>query len=1513
MLRAVVYYGDQSRLLLLPDRENATYDCVLPASSGCIPEDVALHFYAMERQWHVELPDTFFWLDNAPEIRSRRASDGFHMEAAASGGWRIGIHCCEIASPVLAKYLSADTMTIGRSRDSVIAVDDELVSEQHGVLRRENGADVYCDTSKNGTYINNRLVHGRSQKLQCGDVLHWACGVLLVYLGDMVALSAEARVRTSLKQAARMPAVKTGAQAGSLYEAVNRPPRFLPGTETKQYHLEAPPVQQGRNGTPLLMTLGPSLTMSIPMLMGSLLAGSSGYARSGIIMMATSSALAVTWALVNHLYGKRQRRQEYEALMEDYIRRLGNVEKEISQNIQGVTEQLYRLYPSGQEACERVLTGSGTLWERTPGAEGWLSIRLGCGMVALPYQISVPQLRMGEIPQGYAKAPYDLKAKFDHLHHAPVLMDMEAKRLVGVAGDHDRSVLYAMLLQLCAMHSYCDLRLAVIGRAGTEQDWQPLRAVPHFRRESSASAFRIATGKTDGQALLNEMNELLLQRLDTQELEKGSHQAEYLIIADDAELLQTHALLANVAAHGAGFHLCFIADTRAALPKECRGVFDAEQSCFYDMDAGTQTDVETERLPLQEAEAALNRLARLRDLEQLGGAGLPERVSFLAAHGVSRTEELDIARRWHENSTAEHVLANLGLGADGQPFLLNLSDQFHGPHGIVAGTTGAGKSVLLQTLVLSLALNYHPYEMQFILIDYKGGGSFEPFRRLPHVVGMIDNLQDVRQISRALQSVRGEVLRRETLFKQCEPLYGVNVSDINSYIRLRRSHPEMQPLAHLMIIIDEFAELRDENEDFIPELISTARIGRSVGLHLLLATQKPGSSIGGEIWANTRFHICLRVQSREESMEVLHRPEAAFLRGMGRCYVQVGSNEVFEQVQTSYSGQQYDLNAVPEDQSPRLLDHRGYPVPLPRTTDGLSTTQLQAVMDEIGRVTQQYGVTPPQRLWLDELPAVLTAEEHTGDSGAFPRALPVTIGLVDDVANQRYLEAELDLMALRAVAFIGHSACGKTTALQTLAYDLACRYTPAQVQVIALSLSGSALTGIAALPIVSDVLTAADAREQRAVASALDMLCQERDAIFSAYETDNFSACNESRIRRGEAPLPAMVVMVDRLSQWFEMYRDAEQERLATLMKTCAGRGIYFVVTATEGREFPYRLREGFHCIPLAMPSLPDYAELLRCRLGQNAALPHELPGRGMLRMGGACYELQVALAFGERYDAVRREKLAAFAAALPACTTRALEIHRAPPGFGSAELWAAMPAERTMEIPVAFEQNQLQPVTVDLFARNNVFVFGLPQTGKSSMLRALASAHAGAQGDIFVIAPERERPLWQGLGGNLAFLPIGTPAGKQEEESSLLDDWFKERIAVRKEAETRLTDAREVALENRPLSIVLDDAHMWYGGDEAGERSLYFQLDRLIDMAVQFGAKYNICVFAACAAANSVPGALHEIWRRSWSVVTGNTLSRFNPWHAYLPYHSSNEAMCPGEGHLIDGNNVIRVYLPMN
>ncbi len=543
------------------------------------------------------------------------------------------------------------------------------------------------------------------------------------------------------------------------------------------------------------------------------------------------------------------------------------------------------------------------LWERRPEDADFMSVRLGIGTLPSSIAVLAPH---PDMPDPRLNEAHAMEAEYAVVPQVPVTVSLRAGPL-GIAGSlSDRSgIARAIICNLVVHHSPDEVHLLAVYSPDRTAEWEWLKWLPHtYALDDESGRHYLANDSLAAQDVMRDLLEELHRRQNqlyaAQHGERMSSWPWLVLIVENLALVHNDpALHLLLSSEGRQLNVTaiFLVDHAPQVPMGCSTVVesqpDGQLRCAVASAAGQVFYCRPEYADAGLGEEIARSLAPIKVYTLQSDTALPSSVRLLDVMHIKDIAGYDIVQNWQHRSPDRYLKVPIGVRRGGQPMVLDLNHTGHGPHGLVAGTTGSGKSELLQTLVLALALTHHPYDVGFVLVDFKGGGAFSDLVDLPHTLGMVTDLSG-NLTERALVALQAEMDRRKQLFNDA----GVN--DIGPYQQLYWQGKVKEPLPRLVVIIDEFAELVNDYPDFMDGLIAIARVGRSLGVHLILATQSPAGVVKQQIWANARFRICLRVESRQESMEMLHRPEASDLPRMpGRGYLQVGNNDVFELFQVA--------------------------------------------------------------------------------------------------------------------------------------------------------------------------------------------------------------------------------------------------------------------------------------------------------------------------------------------------------------------------------------------------------------------------------------------------------------------------------------------------------------------------------------------------------------------------------------------------------------------------------------
>lgn len=1111
---------------------------------------------------------------------------------------------------------------IGREPACDIQYLNRFVSREHAVLRYTGEHLFISDkNSKNGVYVNGQRV--QSIALELGDVIHILGLCIVVGSGYIVMNNADkcrimSRRVCSLDGSVGLPCLKPMGTANDFYD---RKPRKKYTLEKKEIEIDAPPSPLPKTKIPLALRLGNNALMGGQ----AIFTGNYLGAISSLFLPAMTQGLT------------EKDRKDYETKrIERYHEYLACKAEEISQEIKYEEAFLTDLFPGLYRTLGFVENRS-RLWERRKADDDFLTISLGTGTVPMVAEKKYPPKKFEMEPDPLEQEMYALAERPALLHDVPITVSLREDWVLGIEGSQSKTL--QMVIQLISYiaitHAYDDVKMVILAPDSLKNELAFTKYLKHFWDNEQSVRF-MATTSSDVQVLSKYFRDLETQYAAQKNASFGkasSKQPAYIVFALDKDLFEHSEifkeLLQDEKYRGFSFVPAF-----ENVPKECRKLVDLRQKyLLVDLNKSDATDISldvdvVDPGYLKASMSSLSRINLLMDSDK--SFALPSMITFLEMYGVGKVEHLNPLSRWERNNPVKSLAVPIGVGTDGKLFTLDLHEKHQGPHGLVAGMTGSGKSEFIITYILSLAVNFSPDEVAFVLIDYKGGGLADAFVdpkrgiHLPHVVATITNL-DGAAIQRSLTSIQSELSRRQEMFKRAKSETGEGTMDIYDYQRLYRNKRVSEPMPHLFIISDEFAELKKQQPEFMDALISAARIGRSLGVHLILATQKPGGVVNDQIWSNTKFRACLKVQDRGDSMEMLKRPEAAELKHTGRFYLQVGYNEFFALGQSAWCGAEYvpqEQIVKEKDNTIEFLDNTGQVILKAKEKKPKAraeSKQIVAIVKYLSDLAKREQIVP-RSLWCDPLPASIEYRELAKKNPVDPKkGMSALIGLIDDPAHQKQMPLFLNMQSFHHMALCGLAGSGKSTFFKTMLFSLVMNYSPEDIQFYIMDLSGGVLSVFRNMPHCGAYLTKENETDFDRMLNLVQEIVDERKKMFA--EAEVYSYDDYIKIHK----LPLAMVIID---GWTNI-TDFAKGQLYTLgisknMREATNYGVRFLFSVNHLNEFSAKVSQEFdYKIALQAKDKFEYNDILHLR---NAVAPPEMAGRGVCAIDGQALEYHVAV-----------------------------------------------------------------------------------------------------------------------------------------------------------------------------------------------------------------------------------------------------------------------------------------------
>ena len=1147
------------------------------------------------------------------------------------------------------------SITIGRAGDNAIVYKNDFVSQHHArIAISKNDITVQDLDSSNHTYVNGKNV--RQANLKNGDVVY-IVGLQIVVTGRFLFMNhpdGNVLIRSKALSEYHPQAVGCSPDVDdeddfdpeTAEEYYYRPPRFKHDVDTFELKVDGPPSNQNKDEMPMIMMIGPSMTMGMASIATGAYSVVNAMARGDITSAIPSMIMSLSmllgtmmWPLVTRTYQRRQRREKEALRQAEYSAYLSEMEQLVLRETERQEQILRENDLDTLTYLSKVVSPKANIWERTHKHTDFLSLRLGSGRLPLNANIQYPERRFSIEKDELAEALYLFGEKERWLNDVPVCLKLTERFISGIyTSRKGRRALFAyaqsLILRIAAQHGYDELKLAVIYDESDADAFGFVRWLPHTMNFERTVRY-IATTSDEAKALSSALDPIIEYRKGLSGGKLEDESPYYVLICLDKDLTEKTECVRRLLDHKDNLKFSVLAmyERLEDLPKECSAVVKLNSNSTGSLTlindvSERPVDFRTDETGRIDTHGIAYVLANKKIDVSGTSFTLPSRYTFFEMLGIGMIEHLNLPELWESSDPTASLSATVGVDKYGEPFKLDLHERAHGPHGLVAGMTGSGKSEFIIAYILSMAVHYHPNEVAFILIDYKGGGMAKSFEYLPHTAGVITNL-DGNAIKRSLLSMSSELHRRERIFRDTSQKYNVSNIDIYKYQKLYREGKVSEALPHLFIISDEFAELKKEQPEFMSELTSTARVGRSLGVHLILATQKPGGVVDDQIRSNSRFRICLKVQDNGDSMEMLGRPEAAALVDTGRFYLQVGNNELFEMGQSAWAG-------APYYPFPRVIKDRDDAVCVINTNGAVVAEanidrfamfkdppkQLDVVTEHIRKVSEEEGIRQ-WKMWLDPIPARIyvdtLAEKYAGTIEKEKRfVLEPIVGEYDDPAHQRQGIMTVPLTESGNVIVYGSAGNGKEMFIEALCYSLMRTHGPEEVNLYILDFGAEMLNAFAQAPHVGDVIFSYETEKVENLFKLLIGKLGTRKKKLADFG-GNLLQYNA----QAKDPEAGIVVVINNYAAFTELFEDKSAE-MNYLTREGVKYGVYFVLTCPGVNNVRFSLRQNFstlYCLQLNSPE--EYSTVVGKTEG---LLPEKLKGRGMFRpSGGDIYEFQTA------------------------------------------------------------------------------------------------------------------------------------------------------------------------------------------------------------------------------------------------------------------------------------------------
>ena len=1046
-------------------------------------------------------------------------------------------------------------------------------------------------------------------------------------------------------------------------EYFSKSPVFKKKINTEKLEITSPQPKEEKYHSSLLMDIIPSGLMCLTSVLSGFFTISSynkGTADketliTALVLCIVMLFISIVWPFIERIVSiiaynisEHKRINTYR----NYLKKKKRILEEINNNQKSIIE----FNNISLDECLNIIDNkSSLLFSRNVDNDDFLNIRLGVGDIPLDIDINYTRPDFIQDNDILLDEIDKLIDNYKYIKNAPFVFSFNKENSLSIIGRKNiiNDYIKTVLLQLLVFHDYYNLKLVVL----TNKDNNILNSLKNssycFDNDDEFRFYSedLVDGENISSYLYREfLNRKMIFESTGFDDNKKNKIPYYLIISDNIEIYKNLKIVNEIinSHYNYGFGIIMFTENISNIPEGCSNFINLEKdNATIFKDEMDENNIKR-FIPdfLNESVNFKNYLIKINNIPfKINNEikkSLPNKYGFLEMFGVGNVEQLNTINRWNNSNIINSLATPIGIDSSLNTLFLDLHESKHGPHGLIAGMTGSGKSEFIISYILSMAINYSPKEVQFVLIDYKGGslaGAFEnrkTGKKLPHLVGTITNL-DVSSMNRSLVSIDSEIKRRQKLFNEVKENLNTGTLDIYKYQKLYRDGLIDESLSHLFIICDEFAELKANQPEFMDKLISIARIGRSLGVHLILSTQKPSGVVDDQIWSNAKFKICCKVQTTEDSNEMIRKPDAAYLKDSGRFYLQVGYDEIFTIGQSAFSGNSYiSSDTIIQDYSKSIeyIDNTGSVYKTDIIEDNIVRVnhdgdELKNVLDYIIECSNEIGYKN-KNLWLDSISNELVIgnliKKYNIDNKKY--IINTLIGEYDDPSNQKQGPVYVDITTNGNLFISGITGSGKTTLLQSFIYSTILFHSTEEVNFYIVDFISDSLKVYNDAPQIGNILGNGDNDKIEKLFNFLDYEVNKRKNKISLSDGTYLNSINQ-----GNNDMPNIIVVINGIDVFKDVYDELYNDLFIPLSRDGSRFGINFIVTGVSAVSLTSNVEGNFpQKIGLQFTDNSEYNLLFS---NVNGLVPHGNPGRGLIKIDNI-YEFQVARISGN--DTIERD-----------------------------------------------------------------------------------------------------------------------------------------------------------------------------------------------------------------------------------------------------------------------------------